>query len=220
MLKRWLREPLIHFLLIGGLLFVFYGLLNDSAKNNDNHIVITIADIDHLKALWKKKWQRNPTQVELNGLIEQQIREEVMYREALALGLDQNDTIVRRRLTQKLEFITADLATHAEPSDAELAEFLQAHIETFTTPSEISFEHVYLNTDKRGEEAQQDAQRLLNELKNSSVNVDINIVGDPFMLGQQYDLVTEQEVSRLFGNRFTSELFTLPIQRIIHSGYP
>ncbi len=165
MLKKWLREPLLHFLLIGAALFVLYGLQNDEAVGDDRRIVFTDADINRLVALWEKRWQRLPTQLELEGLIESQIREEVLYREALAMGLDQQDTVVRRRLAQKLEFITADLAAQAEPGDAELADFLAAHSDQFEVPGRISFVQVYLNADKRGEQVEQDAIILLDELE-------------------------------------------------------
>ncbi len=117
-----MREPLLHFLVIGGLLFVTYSLINNDVdtNNSDNRIIFSIADIDRLNAIWKKRWQRLSSQAELKGLINQQIREEVMYREALALGLDKNDSIVRRRLAQMLEFITSDLAAQIEPTESEL----------------------------------------------------------------------------------------------------
>jgi peptidyl-prolyl cis-trans isomerase C len=222
LLNKWLREPLLHFLVIGGLLFVFYSLLNDEVNKNDNRIVITTNDINRLSTQWKKQWKRLPTQIELKGLIEHYIREEVMYREALVLGLDKNDFIVRRRLAQKLEFISSDLASLAEPADAELADFLITHQDKFTQPSKLSFKHIYLNTDKRGAQAQKDAQNLLNKLTSFNSIVDFNALGDPFMLGQQYEHVTEQEVSRIFGNTFATKLFALPIgswQGPVESGY-
>jgi hypothetical protein len=109
--KKWLREPLLHFLLIGAALFLLYGYQNDGYVDQGNRIVISKSDINRLVMLWEKKWQRSPTRVELEGLIEQQIQEEVLYREALAMGLDLNDGVVRRRLAQKVEFISYDLGS-------------------------------------------------------------------------------------------------------------
>jgi parvulin-like peptidyl-prolyl isomerase len=222
LLKKWLREPLLHFLLFGGLLFLLYGLQNPGVDDNSDRIVITEADIDRLIALWERRWQRPPTQLELEGLIEQQIREEVLYREALAMGLDQNDTIVRRRLAQKVEFISADLAAQAEPTEADLAEYLAAHADKFEVPGRISFVHVYLNADKRGARVQEDAQRLLEELTRANSDVDIMAAGDPFMLGQEHEQLTEQGVARLLGNDFAGQLFGLPVgawQGPVASGY-
>ena len=222
MLKKWLREPLLHFLLIGGSLFLLYGLQNETSINDDNRIVINEADIERLITLWQKKRQRLPTQLELNGLIEQRIREEVMYREAMAMGLEHNDPIVRRRLAQKVEFISSDLAELVEPADTELSDYLDSHRERFELPARINFEQVYLNIDQHGEQLLQDAQQLLNELRKPGSQIDINTVGDPFMFGQQHSHLSAQGVSRLFGQDFANTIFSLPVgswQGPVSSGY-
>lgn len=222
MLKKWLREPLLHFLLIGAALFVFYNMQTDDSADDSNSIVITESDIDRLITLWEKKWQRLPTKTELEGLVEAQIREEVLYREALAMGLDQNDTIVRRRLAQKVEFISADLASQAEPSDADLQTYLDAHAEKFAVPARISFQQIYLNADQRGDQVNKDAQRLLDELTRSAASVDIMAAGDSFMFGQQHEQLTEHGVARLFGQQFAEKIFELPVgawQGPVVSGY-
>ena len=211
MLKKWLREPLLHFLLIGAALFIFYNLQTDDSADDSNSIVISESDIDRLITLWEKKWQRLPTETELEGLVEAQIREEVLYREALAMGLDQNDTIVRRRLAQKVEFISADLASQAEPSDADLQTYLDTHAEKFAVPARISFQQIYLNADQRGDQVNKDAQRLLDQLTRSAASVDIMAAGDSFMFGQQHEQLTEHGVSRLFGQQFTEKIFELPV---------
>ena len=211
MLKKWLREPLLHFLLIGAALFIFYNLQTDDSADDSNSIVISESDIDRLITLWEKKWQRLPTETELEGLVEAQIREEVLYREALAMGLDQNDTIVRRRLAQKVEFISADLASQADPSDADLQTYLDTHAEKFAVPARISFQQIYLNADQRGDQVNKDAQRLLDQLTRSAASVDIMAAGDSFMFGQQHEQLTEHGVSRLFGQQFTEKIFELPV---------
>jgi parvulin-like peptidyl-prolyl isomerase len=211
LLKKWLREPLLHFLLIGAALFIFYNLQTDDSADDSNSIVISESDIDRLITLWEKKWQRLPTETELEGLVEAQIREEVLYREALAMGLDQNDTIVRRRLAQKVEFISADLASQAEPSDADLQTYLDTHAEKFAVPARISFQQIYLNADQRGDQVNKDAQRLLGQLTRSAASVDIMAAGDSFMFGQQHEQLTEHGVSRLFGQQFAEKIFELPV---------
>ena len=211
MFKKWLREPLLHFLLIGAALFLLYGLQDDDTVNDSNSIVISETDIDRLITLWEKKWQRLPTQQELDGMIESQIREEVLYREALAMGLDQGDTIVRRRLAQKVEFISADIATQVEPSEADLQSYLKAHPDKFGVPARISFQQIYFNADKRGENAQQDAKQLLDTLTQPGSAIDITAAGDSFMFGQKHEDLTRHGVSRLFGKQFTDELFELQV---------
>ena len=216
-----LREPLLHFLLIGGLLFAAYNLQNEGLVEN-NRIVISEAEIDRLITLWEKKRQRLPTQGELQGLIEQQVREEVMYREAIAMGLDQNDSIVRRRLAQKVEFISADLAALAEPTETELTDYLAAHSNTFELPARIDFVQVYIDLNKHGDNVQDYANNLLNELRQTDSESDIETIGDPLMLAQQYEQQTKHDISRLFGKDFAINLFTLPIgswQGPVSSGY-
>jgi hypothetical protein len=209
LLKKWLREPLLHFLLIGALLFVIYGVQNDGISDQSKRIVLTQDDIHRLSLLWEKQRQRPPSQTELKGLIEQQIREQVMYREALAMGLDKNDSIVRRRLAQKAEFISSDLAAQIEPSEADLTEYLSNHLDQFEIPGRISFVQIYLSTDKRGADVMKDASQLLVELGNAGHDVDVTTFGDAFMFGQEHKQLTESEVSRLFGKDFASQLFSL-----------
>jgi hypothetical protein len=210
--KKWLREPLLHFLLIGAALFILYGLQNDQSE----------ADIDRLLSLWEKKWQRLPTEAELDGMIEAQIREEVLYRESLAMGLDQNDAIVRRRLAQKVEFIFSDLASQVEPSDIELTDYLTEHTDKFETPARVSFQQIYLNSDKRGDQVRIDARDLLEQLSQQEPSIDIATAGDSFMFGQQHENLTEHGVARLFGKDFAGKLFSLQAgdwQGPMQSGY-
>ena len=223
------HEPLLHFLLIGAALFYVYSIQNESIVKN-NLIVISEAQIDRLIMLWEKKRQRLPTQDELQGLIEQQIREEVMYREAIAMGLDQNDSIVRRRLAQKVEFISADLAALVEPTEAELAEYLATHSDTFKLPAQINFVQVYIDLNKHGDNVQDYAKGLLKKLRqidstlspDLDTSVKIETLSDALMLDQQYKQQTEHDISRLFGKEFASNLFTLPVgswQGPVLSGY-
>ena len=118
-MQRWLKDPLFHFLMIGAGLFILYGLKTEAPVNQPDRIILKEPDIDRLINLWERKWQRLPTRQELQGMIEQQVREEVLYREALAMGLDKNDTVVRRRLAQKMEFISNDLASLVDPSKSQ-----------------------------------------------------------------------------------------------------
>ncbi|WP_457668807.1 peptidylprolyl isomerase [Thiolapillus sp.] len=222
MLKKWLREPLVHFLLIGGLLFLLYGLKNQGVSQAPDRIVITRASIDHLSSLWERKRQRPPTDEELQMLIEARIREEVLYREALALGLDRNDSVMRRRLAQKVAFITSDLADQAEPDNEQLSDYLAKHAKQFSLPAHISFDQIYLNADRRGGQAQDDARRLLGRLNTPDSNIDSAAMGDRTMLDRSFEDVTLQQVARLFGKGFAEELFALPVsgwQGPVASGY-
>lgn len=220
--KRWLKEPLLHFLLIGAALFALFYQVADPATVSDSRIIISEPDIDRMITLFERKLQRLPTQQELNGLIEAQIREEILYREALAMGLDQDDTIVRRRMAQKVEFMFNDLADAAEPTDDELQAFLDANSDRFIEPARTSFVHVYLNADKRGDSIEAEAQRLLQTLDSNLDQTDSATTGDPFMFGYGFENQSEHQVSRMFGRDFAKALATLAAdswQGPVASGY-
>jgi len=222
-MKKLLSDPLLHFLLIGGLIFFIYDLKNEEiVDDNSKYIVITEANIDQLINQWQRKWQRLPSQQELQGLVKAQIHEEVLYREALAMGLDKDDVVVRQRMARKIEFISNDLASLAEPTDTQLQTYLDTHAEKFIIPGRITFSQVYLNADKRGEQVQHDANKLLADLSLSTTDVDITSAGDPFMGGQIFDSLNDFEVSRLFGNTFSEQLFKLSVGKWVgpvESGY-
>ena len=139
MFKRYLHEPLVHFLVLGGLIFLLYAYLNDGFTPEEEKIVISPAKIDQLSYVWKKKYLRKPTPQELQQLIDEEIYAQVMSREAQKLGLDKDDEVIRRRLVQKIRFISANLSTLLEPSDEELKMYLKAHPEAFMSPERISF---------------------------------------------------------------------------------
>jgi hypothetical protein len=218
-MKKLYKEPLLHFLIIGALIFVIFSSVNkDEITVSDNKIVVTAAEIGRLSDNWSKRWNRPPTESELQGLVESYIREEVYYREALALGLDQNDTILRRRLMQKMEFLSNDLAELNTPDESALSKFFFDHQDKYELPARVTFTHIYFSLDKRGAKAVEDAKSVLsglNELRAPER-------GDSFML--QYDFVQETpfEVERLFGKVFAEQLFQSEIntwQGPIESAY-
>jgi peptidyl-prolyl cis-trans isomerase C len=212
MLIRWLREPLLHFLVIGAVLFAVYDFQDDEPLvANANLIVISQTKIDALINNWEKKWQRPPTQIELDGLVEREVREQVLYQEALALGLDRNDPVVRRRLAQKIEFLSSDIAAQLEPTEEDLELYLAANPQKFELPAYISFKQIYLNADRRGLSIEEDARLLLKHLEQSPADLDISMLGDSFMFGQVHDDLPGFAVSRLFGSEFTDVIFGLPV---------
>jgi len=220
-LKRILKEPLAHFLLIGALLFVVYGLFS-SPGSGRGEIVITQGQIEHLAAGFARVWQRPPSAEELTGLIGDRVREEVLYREAIAIGLDKDDAIIRRRLRQKMEFISDDLAAQAEPSDAELNTYLQAHPDAFRAEPRFSFRQVYLSPQKRGKNLQRDAAQLLAQLNASGAKVAPAQLGDALMLEPAYAALPLGEVAKQFGAPFAARLPELALkqwQGPVESGY-
>ncbi len=221
---KWYREPLVHFLGIGALLFGVFALVKDEANSVDaNRIEITASDVERLQQVWTRQWNRPPTETELKGLIESHLREEVLYREGLALGLDQNDTIIRRRLAQKMEFLFEDLALQREPTEEDLKGYFDRNKDKYLLPARVSFSHIYFNVDRRGQAAYGNAKRLLKRLRsNGSSPVRVSDQGDRFMLGYDYAQKTQQEVANVFGRQFAEKLIKTPKgiwQGPIESGY-
>jgi len=200
-----LREPLLHFLVLGGLLFVLFGLTQAPDQEGTRQIRVSAAQVEQLAAGFSRTWMRPPTEEELAGLIEHHIRSEVFYREALALGLDQDDPYVRNRLGQKLEFLLDDLSAEAEPGDETLAGFLDADAERFREPPRLSFRQVYLNPD-RHPRLDAEAAGLLERLR---AGADPAGLGDATLLGQAYDDMSQPEVERQFGAAFAEALLHL-----------
>ena len=220
-MKRLLREPLVHFLAAGALLFVYYGFAGGGDKPDDARIVVGAAQIERIQDAWSKQWRRLPTEAELQGLIEEFIQEEVLYREALALGLEADDSIIRRRLAQKMRFLIQDIADQNRPEQVELLAFFEERREQFQSPAFISFTHVYFNPDQRGADAAHDARRVLDGLNASGVTRAPEH-GDLFMLHRDYVEISQQEASRLFGREFAESVFALrpgSWQGPIRSGY-
>ncbi len=202
-MHKLLREPLIYFLLAGAGIFALGGIFPDDG--DDYTIVVSDAEYDRIKDQWQAQMGRTPTDEELGGLVEQWIREEIYYREAIRMGLDRDDIIIRRRLAQKLTFLTEDLAAGATPSPTALQNFFTANAERYTVPDRVSFRHRYFSTDRRAD-AQADAVAAI-----AAAGVaDDSITGDPFMLQLDYAQRSEREIADLFGSEFASALRQLP----------
>ncbi len=196
-MKKWLKEPLIAFLALGALIF---GLANFVGEPAANQVVeVDQAEINRLIEQWRAQMGRAPSEAELDGLVEQFLREEIYYREALRLSLDQGDVIVRRRLVQKLTFLTEDLATSQPPTQAELRAFYQTNLGRYELPKRFSFLHRYFSVDRR-DDAQADAVAAL---------ADPSISGDPFMLQRAYAERSERKIGVLFGRGFAASVAAL-----------
>ena len=203
---NWLKEPLLHFLLIGAALFAIYYEVGNRGGDPDDRIVVTAADVERLVGLWARTWQRPPTPEELRGLIESHIKEEVLYREALALGLDDDDRVVRRRLAQKAQFMFEDLTAQPAPGDAELESFLRQSGDRYKIPGRYSFTHVYVSADRWGDEAGAEARRLLERLRDDGAIVDPATLGDNLLLGHRFPDYSEAEIAGSLGQDFASAL--------------
>ncbi len=199
-MKTLLKDPLVLFLALGAVIFWIAAL--GSGDDGDATIEVGEPDLNRLSDQWQAQMGRPPTPQELDGLIEQFIREEAYFREAKRLSLDEGDIIVRRRLVQKLRFLTEDIATGQPPAEAELLTYYEANAERYRQPTRYTFSHRYFSTDRR-EDAHADALAAL---------ADGNIGGDPFMLQRSYAARSAREIGNLFGTAFAEELSALDPQ--------
>lgn len=206
-MKKFLAEPLLHFLLIGALLFVLFEVLRSPGDVSDKRIVITQSDVEALQANFARTWQRPPTMQELPGLIEEKVRGEIAYREAVAMGLDVNDAYVKQRMKAKLEFMLEDISTLDQPTDQELADYLAQHPEKFRRESQVSFVQVYL-----GEQpSEQEAARVLAQLTEAGADAELETYGKSIMLPLAVSASPLSVVDRRFGSGFTAQLEGFPV---------
>ncbi len=208
----FLKDPLFHFLLLGVALFVLFAWVAGDARteiDRAEEIVVTEGRIRALSQSFSQVWQRAPSEQELDGLIQDHIREEILYREALAMGLDRDDTIVRRRMRQKIEFLSEDIARLDEPSDEDLEAFLAADPERFRKDTRFSFRQVYVSTDKHGASAEAEALSLLAELRGR--DRDISGLGDRLMIEHRFEDTPERDIARSLGSQFLEALVDCPV---------
>src|SRR5262245_30888229 len=204
MLGRIVREPLVHFGLLGAALFIVYRLLAPAASDSSS-IVISSDQVVSLAEQFRASWQRAPTREELERLIQARVRDEVLYREGLALGLDRDDPVVRNRIRQRMEVLAEDALT-VEPTTADLQTFLDAHPEQFALPASFSFEQIFFAPSRRGASLDADARRARDVLEAGG-----RVRGDTTMLPAQMDRVGAADIKSVFGTDVEASLHTLPI---------
>jgi parvulin-like peptidyl-prolyl isomerase len=224
-LKQWLREPLLHFLLIGAALFVVYRALNPSPQADapSNLIKLTQDDLAQMSVAWLAQGRPAPTPEQMRNLVELRVREEILYREGLALGLDKGDTIIKRRLAQKMEFLAEDVSTLAEPTTEELRTWFEVNAQRFALAPRVSFRHLYFSSDRRGERAGEAAAQALQELIGKPSDwAGAAALADPFMFQDYYGDRSFDDMAKLFGPNFARALLQLrpgSWQGPIASGY-
>ncbi len=209
---RLLREPLLHFLLAGVAVFAAYAWLHPEsvARDASHRIELTQDDLRQIAVGWLAQGRPAPTPDEMRSLVESRVREELLYREALALGLDQGDTIVKRRLAQKMEFLFEDLSALREPTEAELEAWFAEHAASFALPARGTFHLLYFSPDRRGDRARGDAAHALARLASQPGDAPAAAaLADPFMFQDYYGDHSFGDVAKSFGPGFADALFQL-----------
>jgi peptidyl-prolyl cis-trans isomerase C len=210
-LGRWLREPLLHFLLIGALIFGAYDRLSAQRGGSDqpNRIVLTQDDLRQLAVQWLAQGRTPPSREEMRSLIEQKVSQEILSREAMALGLDKNDEMIKRRLAQKMDFLAEDIAALQDPSEAELRSWFAKNSDRFALRPRVSFRHLYFSSD-RGPGARNAAVAALAGIAGKPADTpDGALLADPFMFQDYYTERAPDQVAKEFGPDFAKAVFAL-----------
>jgi hypothetical protein len=209
---RAMRQPLVHFVVAGFALFVIYAMLHPErfAADTSRRIELSATDVGTVELAFIARWQRSPTPTELRSLLASEVRNEILSREAIALGLDKDDIIVKRRLTQKMEFLADDMSGLRDPTPAELRDWFDLHKSEFEPAPRITFRHVFFSTDQRGAGAEGAARKALMSVSDRR---DAVPRGDLFMFQDYYAGQTEVQVAQVFGSDFAKTLFSTETQR-------
>ncbi len=204
---------MLHFLVLGAALFGLFGMV-DKKKDAEapTEIVISAERVTNLADRFARTWRRPPTQEELDGLVEDDIRDEVFYREGRAAGLDRDDAVIRRRVRQKMEFLAEDTAV-VEASEEKLAAHLKLHAERFLSEDRLTFRHVFLSATRRGEALDGNAKEIAATLIGAATPVDTAALGDPFLLGEAFRQTPHSDVVRTFGEGFARQLAGVDVGR-------
>lgn len=212
MIARWLREPLVQFLVVGILLFALWKVVSPHSVDSEpvDRITLTDDDLKQLATTWMLAGRPLPNAQQMQSLIDDRVREEVLYREALALGLDKGDTIVKRQLARKMEFLAEDVSKLEVPQPGELKAWFDKHKEQFALAPRVTFRHVYFSPDRRGATVRTDAERALGELSGKPIDAPaVATSGDPFMFQQYYGDRSLDEIGRQFGPEFAHTLSSI-----------
>ncbi|MBL8419474.1 MAG: peptidyl-prolyl cis-trans isomerase [Dechloromonas sp.] len=225
-MKRFLREPLVHFVLIGAVIFGLYRLAppgNPAAGGPSKEIRLSLDELNQLTLLFQSQWRRPPSPQELQRMVENKVEQEILYREALAMGLDKNDEIVKRRMAQKMQFLAEDVAAAREPTTDELKSWYEKNSTRFAQPPRLSLRHLYFSPDRRGARVRDDAQQALAKLAGLPVDTKVaSSLADPFMFQDYYRERAPEFLGKEFGAPFALAVAKLPAgawQGPVESGF-
>jgi hypothetical protein len=196
---------LLHFLVLGAALFGLFGMVDRNNSEAPAKIIVSASRVATLADGFARTWRRPPTEQELQGLVDDYIRDEVFYREGRAAGLDRDDAVIRRRVRQKMEFLAEDMAD-AEPSEGQLAAHLASNPEQFRTEDRLTFHQVFLSATRRGSALHDDARQIADTLIRTSALEDTATLGDPFLLGDEFREMSQSDIARTFGEGFGKRL--------------
>lgn len=217
--------PVVHLLVFGALLALMVAVVKGPpvAHEDVKRVVLSDADVEQVRAKWMRTWKRPATALELRGALEKHVREEVLYREALARGLDREDPTVRLAMVRKLTMLGSARADAGELTDEEIKAYFALRQERYRVPATVSFMHIYFSPDVRGENARGDAEEVLASIRQREPRPqELAALGDPLMLQSVYAEQTEQGINRIFGDKVGAAVIALEPgqwQGPVESGY-
>ena len=209
LVRRIVREPLVHFLLLGALIFAVNAILHPAARNDSHKIEIGKADVERIRALYAQQWGAPPEAADMPNLLNNYVRSEILFREGAALGLGADDSVLRNRIMQKMEFLLQDTSSVQQPTDAEMQRYLEAHAKTYAVPEQVAFSQIYFSPSLRGDRAEGDAHAMLASLGAPGSGAAPH--GDPSMLPADAGPQSRAEIEQDYGPEFAASVFALPI---------
>ena len=197
-LRRWLSEPLLHFIVAGGVIFAIYGIVARNETDDPQVVHVTAAELNWLKESWARQWNRTPSEAEFAGVVADYLKEVMLAREAQAVGIAENDVVVRRRLAQKMEFLLRDTVRIKEPGEEDLRAYYDRNAELFRLPARITFQQVPFSSEAA-------ALQGLTELATRNADE----VGSRSLLARDHRGIDRDIAAGLFGSDFANAIFAL-----------
>jgi hypothetical protein len=208
--RKLAREPLLHFALLGAAIFGVHAWTSPAPRADARQTIeVPAGQVERLAEVWRRQWQRPPSEDELRAVVEQHVREEMLYRQALALGLERDDSMIRQRLAQKVQFLSEDVAAPAEPDEAALRRFFEERAATYVEPPVLTFSHVYFGRERRGPAVAADAKLALAALARDPEKAPA--LGDPFVLPFEFVRTSTVDVASQLGEEFAAALRDVPL---------
>ena len=209
LVRRVVREPLVHFLLLGGLIFAVNAVLHPASAVDSHKIEIGKTDVERIRALYTQQWGAPPDAADMPNLLNNYIRSEILFREGAALGLAADDSVLRNRIMQKMEFLLQDTSSVQQPTEAEMQRYLDAHAQTYAVPEQVAFTQIYFSPSLRGDRAEPDAHAMLASLGRGGALPSEH--GDPSMLPTETGPQSRAEIEQDYGPEFAAAIFALPL---------
>jgi len=212
-LNKLMQKPMIQFFIIGSIMYLIYILIaqiNTTTQNQDNTVTITSGEINSLEEIWMSRYKRAPTALEMKSLINQHLEETILFNEALKMGLNKNDNVIRQRMSQKLQFLSDDLIRPEPPTENDLIEYYKANLDTYKSDDVVTISQIYLDPNARGDKINNDAENIITRLNGLDFfPTNLNKYGDSFALQVYFTAQSKLELTKLFDRKFAVNIFKL-----------